>query len=228
MTQKYSNFKAIFIDDASTDNSWDKLPHDDERAICIRNEENLTALENIHNATMNHCNPEDIVILVDGDDKLQNKKVLTYINEFYNKEDCWIMYGQATWTSPDKNPRGLKGIARPYPDEETFKRMRQDTFYVSHIRTYKAGLYHKIEEQDPDFSCMKDAEGKFYRCTYDVAVMYPIMEMAGFDKVKYNDKSLYIYNRDNPISDDRVRQQMQWRIHAEILAKKPFEKIDSL
>lgn len=60
ITQKYDNFKVVFIDDASTDDSWDKLPHDDPRVICIRNEENLTALENIHNATMQHCDPESI------------------------------------------------------------------------------------------------------------------------------------------------------------------------
>ena len=39
MSQKYENFKAIFIDDASTDNSWDLLPHNNEKAICIKNKE---------------------------------------------------------------------------------------------------------------------------------------------------------------------------------------------
>jgi len=49
--------------------------------------------------------------------------------------------------------------------------------------------------------------------------------MAGFDKVKYNDTSLYIYNRSNPISDDRVNQQLQWNIHLEINKKPSFKKI---
>jgi len=220
MTQKYDDFKVIFIDDASTDDSWDKLPHEDSRAVCIRNEENLTALENIHNATMNHCDPDDIIVLVDGDDWLSSNKVLNYLNDFYNENDCWISYGQASWTN------GMRGIARPMP-KEVFENMREHSFYISHIRTYRAGLYQKIQEQDENFSCMKDKDGKFYRCTYDVAIMYPIMEMAGYDKTKYNDKPLYIYNRDNPISDDRVRQGMQWQIHQEILKKTAFKKIES-
>ena len=73
--------KIIFIDDASTDNSWDLLPHDNEKCICLRNEKNLTALPNIHKAIMEHCEPHDIVVLLDGDDWLPNKNVISYLNE---------------------------------------------------------------------------------------------------------------------------------------------------
>jgi len=222
ITQKYDNYKAIFIDDASTDNSWDLLPHDNQKSICIRNQKNLTALPNIHNAIMNYCDKNDIVVLLDGDDWFYNKKVLKYINDYYNKHQCWIMYGQAIWTD------GRKGIARPYKNREEFNNMRNLPFYVSHIRTFRAGVYHAIKKQDENFSCLKDNKGNFYTCTYDVAIMYPIMEIAGYDKTKYNDTPLYVYNRDNPISDDKIRQKLQWDIHQEILKKKKFQQIDQL
>lgn len=221
LTQKYENFKIIFIDDASTDGSWEKLPHDDPRAICIRNETNVTALPNIHRAIMEYCDPNDIVVLLDGDDWLPNNKVLKYINEYYCQNDCWIMYGQATWST------GQKGCASEYTKEE-FDHLRMAPFRVSHIRTFRTWLYHKIKEQDPEFSCMKDKSGNWYRMTYDVAIMFPIMEMAGFDKIKYNDKPLYIYNFENPRSDHRVNQQLQWDIHKEIANKIPFKKIESM
>jgi glycosyltransferase involved in cell wall biosynthesis len=219
MSQKYDNFQVIFVDDCSTDGFFDKLPKDDARAIVVRNETRKTALENIHDAIMNHCDPDDIVVLVDGDDWLPNKNVLSYINDCYNNKDCWIMYGQASWTD------GRRGCASQYSEEE-FKNLRKSPFRVSHIRTFRAGLYQKIKEQDPNFSCMKDKDGNFYRMTYDVAIMFPIMEMAGFDKVVFNDTITYIYNRSNPISDDRVNQQLQWDIHAEISNKKVFNKIE--
>ena len=219
MSQKYENFKVLFVDDCSTDGSFDKLPHDNEKAIVIKNEIRKTALENIHDAIINHCEPDDIVILIDGDDWLPNKNVLSYINDFYNQNDCWIMYGQANWTD------GRRGFASAYSAEE-FKNIRKSPFRVSHLRTFRAGLYQKIKEQDSEFSCMKDSSGGFYKMTYDVAIMFPILEMAGVEKVAFNDTILYIYNRNNPISDDKVNQQLQWDIHTEISNKKSFNKIE--
>ena len=219
MSQKYDNFKVLFVDDCSTDGSFDKLPHDNEKAVVIKNETRKTALENIHDAIVNHCEPDDIVVLVDGDDWLPNKNVLSYINDFYNQNDCWIMYGQANWTD------GRRGFASAYSAEE-FKNIRKSPFRVSHLRTFRAGLYQKIKEQDSEFSCMKDSSGGFYKMTYDVAIMFPILEMAGVEKVAFNDTILYIYNRNNPISDDKVNQQLQWDIHAEISKKPAFNKIE--
>lgn len=220
ISQKYDNFSVIFIDDASTDGSFDKLPKDDSRFTIIKNETRKTALENLHNAIMNHCEPDDIVVLVDGDDWLPNKNVLSYINESYNKHECWIMYGQASWTD------GRRGFASAYSDSE-FDNIRKSPFRVSHLRTFRAGLYQKIKEQDAEFSCMKDSSGEFYKMTYDVAIMFPILEMAGPSKVIFNDTILYTYNRGNPISDDRVNQALQTGIHMEISNKSVFNRIES-
>jgi glycosyltransferase involved in cell wall biosynthesis len=217
LSQKYDNYQVIFINDASTDGSEKKIPSNDIINL-VNNTERKTALENIHNAIMNMCDPEDIIVLVDGDDWLPNKKVISYINDFYNQNDCWVMYGNSIWTN------GVKGCAFEYSQEE-FLNLRKSQFNVSHIRTFRAGLYHKIAEQDPIFSCLKDITGTFYKMTYDVAIMFPIMEMAGYNKVKFNDTNLYIYNRSNPISDDRVNQALQTAIHVEISNKPVFKQI---
>ncbi len=220
MSQKYENFHVVFIDDASTDGAFDRLPKDDSRVTIIKNDVRKTALENLHNALMNNCEPDDIAVFVDGDDWLPNKKVLSYVNDFYNENDCWVMYGQSSWTD------GRRGFASAYPESE-FNNLRKLPFRVSHLRTFRAGLYQKIQEQDPQFLSIKDSSGEFYKMTYDVAIMFPVMEMAGYDKVKFNDTILYVYNRSNPISDDRVNQQLQWDIHTEIAAKSKFKKIES-
>ncbi len=219
LSQSYSNFQAIFIDDCSTDNGWDLLPHNDNRCLCIRNDKNVSALPNIHNAIMEHCDDSDIVVLLDGDDALLKKNVLEYVNDFFNKNDCWIMYGQFMLST------GGIGFASAYTEKE-FENIRRAPFRVSHLRSFRAGLYHKIKEQDPDFSCMKDSGGNFYRIAYDVAMFAPMLDMCPFDKVKFNNKALYLYNFENPISDHVKDQAGQTRTHMEIYGKKNFNKVE--
>ena len=220
ITQKYDNFHIYFVDDASTDGSFDKLPLGHPNVTVITNQERRTALENIHFVIMNHCKPDDIVVTLDGDDWFPTKKVLSYINDFYNQHDCWIMYGQASWTD------GRRGFASAYTPEE-FADVRHAPFKVSHVRSWRAGIFQKVAEQDPTFSCMKDKDGNFYRMSYDTAIMFSIMELAGYDKVKFNDEILYVYNRSNPISEDRVDQQWQWNVHKEVSGKKKLKQIES-
>lgn len=252
LTQDYDNYEVLFIDDCSTDGSFSKIPactfktnEDGSPALDENNKpiieskdailevtkcKNLvawqsshrnTALANIHNGIVNFCtDPDDIVVILDGDDWLYNKSVLSYVNDFYNQHDCWVMYGSSKWTD------GRPCCSRPYTREE-WPNLRKTQFKVSHLRTFRAGVYHEIAKQDPLFNCMKDANGEFYRMTYDVAMFFPILEIAGFDKVKHNDKILYVYNRSNPISDDKVNQELQWSIHREISLKNKFNQIES-
>ena len=252
LTQDYDNYEILFVDDCSTDGSFSKIPavkyKGDENGELLKDEngepiveykhplldktkcknilawrsgERMTALPNLHNGIMRFAtDPDDIVVIVDGDDWLFNKKVLTYINDYYNQHpECWMMYGSSKWTD------GRQCCARPYTEED-FKDIRKAPFKISHIRTFRAGLYHKIGQQDQDFNCMKGSDGKWYTMTYDVAMFLPMLEMAGLEHIYYNDKPLYMYNRENPISDDKVNQALQTQIHIEISKKNKFKKIN--
>ena len=253
LTQDYDNYEILFIDDCSSDDSFSKIPavkyKGDENGELLMNEngepiveskhhlldktkcsnilawrsgERVTALPNLHNGIMRFAtDPEDIVVIVDGDDWLVNKRVLSTINDFYNdNKECWMMYGSSKWTN------GMQCCAREYTEEE-FNNLRKTQFKVSHIRTFRAGLYASIAEQDKDFDCMKDNAGNWYKMTYDVAMFLPMLEMAGKEHVFYNPTPFYVYNRDNPISDDKVNQNLQTAIHLQINKKKSFDKIDS-
>jgi len=227
-TQRYSDYKVVIVNDASTDNS-DKVISDLIQTFTITceyeyivNENRMGAMYNQQWAVFNHCDPDDIVVQLDGDDWLVNKKVLTFIDSFYEDNDCWMMYGQAKYLS------GREGNAKEYESELEFNKKRNPgaRFYVSHIRTFKAFTFHEILNQDPDLSCFKEEDGTWYSMTCDVAMMYPIMEICGYDKIKYNEKVLYIYNDSNPIQDFRLDLRHQERIHRDILQKKPFKQLD--
>ena len=95
--QTYKNFKCIVIDDNSTDNSFEvanKLVEKDSRFKVIKNDKNVGPLANAYNgAIMLSEDPEDIVVIVDGDDMLAGKNSLKTLNEYYQKESCWMTYG---------------------------------------------------------------------------------------------------------------------------------------
>jgi hypothetical protein len=44
--------------------------------------------------------------------------------------------------------------------------------------------------------------------TWDMAIMYPILEMAG-DKHHSFKEILYVYNTSNPLSDDKKNRELQ-------------------
>jgi|LakMenEpi03Aug12_release.lakeMendotaPanAssembly.Ray.scaffolds.fasta_scaffold335431_1 glycosyltransferase involved in cell wall biosynthesis len=216
LSQDYKNFRILLIDDASTDNGFD-LIDEDEKIIKIKNKENKGLLYSYAHYLPTYANDGDIVVVVDGDDALQGNKSLSYLNDFYNEHKCLVTYGQSIWTD------GRKGFARPYTEQE-FKNLRRTQFLASHLRTFKYQCFKELMIQDQNFDCFKDKNGDYYMMAGDVATMYPIMEIAGFENVKYIDKILHLYNIHNPISDHMKNQQLQWDINNEINNKKPFKR----
>ena len=62
---------------------------------------------------------------------------------------------------------------------------------------------------------VKDCFGNWYSMTCDVAMMYPLMEICGYEKVKYNDKDV--------INDDPLERFKQ--IYAERKLKRTLKEL---
>jgi hypothetical protein len=81
----------------------------------------------------------------------------------------------------------------------------------------------KIKYED-----LMDNDDYFYKFTFDQAMMYPMAEMSGPDHFREIKQVMYVYNRQNPISVDRVHRQDQLRIEQQIRFKDEYERLESL
>jgi hypothetical protein len=216
--QDYDAFEVIFIDDASTDKNRDFVPPPGFNARVIRNTKRRGAACNLHHAIMEYCEPNDIVVCVDGDDRLSCRDALTYINHQYEKYNCWVMYGQY------KDNEGVPGISAPFASLKDFGTLRRH-WRCSHIKTFRAGLFHRIAEQDPSFNCFKDSQGKWLQAATDAAIMFPLVEMAGFYRVLFNEKILYIYNRESPLAHHHQHLALQQSAFDWVCGQRPFAPV---
>jgi len=218
LSQEYKNWQAIFIDDCSTDGSISKIPND-SRFTIIRNNQRLTALPNIHNAIINAClDDDDIICILDGDDKLINSDACTRLNNIYTHSDPLITYGQYVTSF------GATGHCREYTPQ-TFATLRSGRHWnASHLRTFKYKLYKELLLQDESLNCYKDKAGEIYKMSYDVAIIIPLLEIAGFNKIKFNPIPIYYY-RYHPNNDHSVNAGLQRSTAWEIFSKPKFKQV---
>ena len=219
-SQSYKNFQCILIDDISTDSSAEIAEKEiagDDRFVLVRNIQKSYALKNIYDAIeLSGPEEEDIVVTLDGDDWLANKDVLKKLNNTYTQDKCWLTYG-----SYAEYPSGSRGkFAKQIPEHvEKNGTYRSSEWCSSHLRTFKYHLWSKIEKKD-----LLGNDGNFYRMAWDLAFMFPMLEMAG-DKSKYIKDILYIYNLGNPLNDHKVDNHLQQSLEFEIRNKNKYLKI---
>jgi len=217
LNQDYQNWEAIFVDDKSYDNSSDRIPYDD-RFHLIKNHVRKTALPNIHEAIMSAgLQDEDIVCILDGDDKLARADACTITNEIYNQYNPLLVYGQYITSE------GWLGHCAPY-NRLAFSILRRGQYLASSLRTFKYKLYKEMMRQDPELYCFRDKTGQMYKMTYDVAIMTPMLEIAGFDNVKFNPEPVYYY-RLHPNNDFAINGKLQSNISLEIANKPKFQQM---
>lgn len=216
--QNYSNYRIIYIDDASTDGTADEVKRlvqnseQESRFQLVQNSTRKGGLFNLYWA-VTRCADEEIVMSLDGDDWFANTCVLKKINEVYSSGDVWITHGTMI-----EYPQYTLGWSIPIPQEIVEMNAFRTYRCPSHLKTYYAWLFKKIDIED-----LKH-EGEFFRMTWDQAIMFPMMEMAG-ERHAFISEVLYIYNTTNPINDNKVDAKLQNDLESLIRSKPRYDKL---
>jgi glycosyltransferase involved in cell wall biosynthesis len=215
MGQKFKDFKCFITDDMSTDGTVNKVKEiikDDPRFVLIENHCKLYQGGNYDQVIRwRGQSGEEICVEVDGDDWLPNSTCLSKIDEIYQDPNVWMTSGSFKYHD------GRPGFNKPITSTDN---IRKSNFTLSHMRTWKAWLWNKIEDGD-----LKDSDGNYYSVAGDLSFMWPMIEMAGLGHFKFIPDILYVYNESNPINDHKVDLSKVRNIHNLISNKTPYKKL---
>lgn len=218
LNQKYTNFRVILIDDASSDGTGPAIARYiqekgvQDKVTFIQNKKRVGALANEYKGIW-LCKPSEIVVNLDGDDWMAHDLVLAKLNEVYANPDVWVTYGQFIYHTGDP---GWAAQVPPHIIERN--EFRDYPWVTTAMRTFYAGLFHKIKKEDLMY------EGQFFQMSGDLAYMFPIVEMAGKHS-RFIPDVLYVYNVDTPINDIKKDPTTQQNLGFIIRDRKRYEPV---
>jgi hypothetical protein len=128
---------------------------------------------------ISECDPDDIIVMLDGDDELAHDHVLAMIESVYADPEVWLTYGSFVHALD-----GKPGNVRSYLGEN----YRASPWRGSHLKTFRAWLAQKLTEHD-----LKLPGGEWNRVS-DLTLMLPMLEMAGQAHSKFINDVLCKYH----------------------------------
>lgn len=217
--QSYTNWKAFVTVDACRDGTLEAAraaARGDSRIAIVANETRKYVMYNlVHAIHRSRAEPEDVIVVLDGDDWFATNDALKIIADTYARHDCWMTYGSwlSNVPSEDDEPDGL-WPAYP-PGTERFRKVR---WLGTAVRTWKKWLWDHLDEND-----LRDASGEYYRVSEDQAVMLPMLEMSGTDRARHIPDVLMIYNKLNPHASALMMAEDMQRhaVHLEMMPPRP-------
>lgn len=194
LNQSYTNYKVMYYDDASLDNTSKKVLSiigDNDKFNLITRKTNKGAIYNLSEC-IDTLDNEDIFVCISGDDWFFDENVLKNLNDYYNKNNVWMTYGEFyCWDGKSNNVTEANPQNTPYSDFiHTYKYYRRDIWRASHLRTFKGFLVKKLDKN----IFKSNLDSKYYDHASDLAVSFPCLEMCGKDKIGVVDFPTYIYN----------------------------------
>ncbi|MFV0330623.1 MAG: glycosyltransferase [Dysgonomonas sp.] len=174
MTQTYTNWEVILVDDASTDNSKElyKMYADNSRIKIFYNEENrgcgYTKRRCVELATGEICG------FLDPDDLLVSNALEVMVNLHEQNSQASLIYSNFIQAN---ETLGKKKKMEPHPLESGF--LTSHSGYISHFATFKRSLYQRTEGINRNFKRAIDQD-----------LYYKLDEVGS---VIYDNSYLYIY-----------------------------------
>jgi hypothetical protein len=158
---------------------------------------------------------DDVICVVDLDDRLLPGALETVKATYDASPKVLLTYG--SYVNASGRPARFNGA---YKRGEN---VRRAPWRASHLRTFKYRLWKQL----PMSACL-DADGEWFQMCADLAVMIPLMEIAGLDRCQHISKPIYWYNDLNPENDHKVNGAQQKETERYIRSQKPFPRFEKI
>lgn len=213
--QTYIQWEAYVTVDPYDDGTFEeatKEKGDDERIRITQNAKRLYSMANLIQAIeRSRAEPEDVIVILDGDDWFKTESALQIIADTYAEYDCWMTYG--SWAS---NVAHIVGGLPAYAEGATdFRHME---WLATAVRTWKKWLWDLVDDDD-----FRDHKGEYFSVVEDLAVMFPLLEMSGTSKARHIPDVLMLYNRANPACVGNLKRYEMAQVAEYLRAKPPYQ-----
>jgi len=191
MAQSYDDWRAILINDVSTDtgpelvrNIVEGSIHKNKFTLIDRTEKHgevkntLKSIENIED--------EEVVCRLDGGDWLLENDLLWILNENYKDPSLAVSWTSHRWSYTNKNISGPLSLK---PGQTVY----QHPWVSSHLKTFKTKQLRKV----PKANFFTD-DGEYIMIACDQAIFLPMMHLSHLEGKKLNFLPIvgYHYNID--------------------------------
>jgi glycosyltransferase involved in cell wall biosynthesis len=176
---------AVFVDDESTDQTWNKMRLiEDHRVTIIHNERNIGAAAS-RLLAVKLGQPNDIILLLGMDDCLRSGALERIEKEYRNGK--WMTYG--SWQ--DQTGKGLPRNFELDFDRSTHENRdyRKVKYRSTAPNTMRKWLFDLIPEDEYKI------EGQWMKATTESHLMFSCLEMCGKDRIGVIKDKIYTYTR---------------------------------
>jgi hypothetical protein len=216
-SQSFANWKACVNVDPWGDTTFAKAllaVEEDPRIQVHQNQHRQYAMLNlIQGIRRSGAGPEDVIVVLDGDDWFATPHALRVVYDTYKNTNCWMTYG--SWVSDQP---AMVGMWPAYPDHTTD--FRNSPWLGTAVRTWKRWLWDLIDDRD-----LRDCKGDYLCVTEDQAVMLPMLEMSGTANARHIPDVLMVYNRSSPHACCYTRRDEMLANEAYIRKRPPYARL---
>jgi len=105
---------------------------------------------------------------------------------------------------------------------------RESRWTPGQLRTFYAWLFKQIKLEDLIFdeTQLSQFQGYYFPSNYDLAIYYPMMEMAG-NHYKFVPRIIYIHNTATPLNDFKVNKIVQEEGGLQIANQSEYKRLDT-